>query len=50
MKAIKCKIRLHGSRREILTSIFPSISSAKKWIKDCWEKPYTLVKLKQDNE
>ncbi len=50
MKAIKCRIRLHGCSREILTDIFPSINLAKKWIKDCWEKPYTLVKLKQDNE
>ena len=46
MKAIKCKIRLHGCRREILTDIFPSISAAKKWLSECWERPYTLVKLK----
>jgi hypothetical protein len=45
MKAIKCKIRLHGIRREILTSEFASISAAKKWITVCWTRPYTIVKL-----
>jgi hypothetical protein len=46
MKAQKCKIRLHGIRREILTGEFPSISAAKKWIRDCWERPYTIVRIK----
>jgi hypothetical protein len=43
---IKCKIRLHGIRRETLTGEFDSISNAKKWIKDCWDRPYTIVRLK----
>ncbi len=30
MKAQKCKIRLHGSFKEILTGEFPSIAAAKK--------------------
>jgi hypothetical protein len=46
-KTIRCKIRLHGSRREILTSEFPSIAAAKKWIRECWDRPYTIVKLKK---
>ena len=46
MKAQKCKIRLHGSRREILTGEFESVSAAKKWIRDCWDRPYTIVKIK----
>lgn len=46
MKAIPCKIRLHGIRREILTSEFASIAAAKKWIRECWNRPYTIVKLK----
>ena len=46
MKAIKCKLRLHGSYREILTGEFTSISKAKKWVKQCWFKPYTIIKLK----
>ena len=45
MKAIKCKIRLHGVRKEILTSEFESISAAKEWVKNCWSIPYTIVKL-----
>lgn len=43
-KQIPCKIRLHGLRREILTSEFPSISDAKKWLSLCWNRPYTIVK------
>lgn len=46
MKSIKCKLRLHGSYREILTEPFESISKAKKWVKLCWNKPYTIIKLK----
>ncbi len=45
MKTIKCRIRLHGIRREILTNEFLSISGAKKWLKICWNRPYTIVKL-----
>ena len=45
MKDRKCKIRLHGVRREILTGEFESISAAKKWVEKCWSRPYTIVKL-----
>lgn len=45
MKKIKCKIRLHGIRREILTGEFDSIAAAKKWLRECWSRPYTIVKL-----
>lgn len=48
MKKIKCKVRLHGSFREFLHE-FESISAAKKWIKEYWEKPYTIIKLKIKN-
>jgi hypothetical protein len=46
MKAQKCKIRLHGISREILTGEFDSISKAKEWIRTCWKRPYTIVKIK----
>lgn len=46
MKAQKCKIRLHGSRKEILTGEFDSIAAAKRWIQVCWSRPYTIVKIK----
>jgi hypothetical protein len=42
----KCVIRLHGIRREILTGEFESIVAAKKWIALCWDRPYTIVKIK----
>lgn len=48
MKKVKCQIRLHGVRREILTGIFDSISEAKKWIRDCWDRPYTIVRIKTE--
>ena len=45
MKKVKCKIRLHGIRKETLTGEFPSIASAKRWLKDCWIRPFTIVRL-----
>jgi hypothetical protein len=46
MQAQRCKIRLHGSSREILTGEFDSIAAAKRWIQVCWSRPYTIVKIK----
>ena len=46
-KAIRCKLRLHGSYKEILTSEFESIKEAKKWVSVCWNRPYTIVRLKE---
>ncbi len=45
-KAVKCKIRLHGATREILSSEFESISAARKWVRECWNRPYTIVPKK----
>ncbi len=45
-KPIKCILRLHGSTREFVTSEFDSISKAKTWVRGCWMRPYTIVKLK----
>lgn len=45
MKAIPCRLRLHGSHREIDGGKFPSISAAKKWVDICWSRPYTIVRL-----
>jgi hypothetical protein len=42
MKAKKCKIRLHAACAEILTGEFESISSAKRWVRECWDRPYTI--------
>jgi hypothetical protein len=46
MRAQKCKLRLHGISREILTGEFESIAAAKRWIQVCWSRPYTIVKIK----
>ena len=45
MKKIKCYIRLHGVCKEIQSDTFESITSAKKWVNSCWNRPYTIVKL-----
>ena len=45
MKAQKCKLRLHGSYKEIETGEFDSITAAKDWVRSCWDKPYTIVKI-----
>ncbi len=42
-KAIKCRLRLHGSYKETLTEEFESISKAKEWVALCWDRPYTIV-------
>ena len=47
MKKIKCRIILHGVYREIDGGVFDSITDAKKWIRRCWDRPYTIIKLKQ---
>jgi hypothetical protein len=45
-KPIKCKLRLHGQCSEFTTSEFESISKAKQWVAECWDKPYTILRLK----
>ena len=45
MKKKKCRLIFHGITREIDMGIFESISSAKKYVKDCWNRPYTIINL-----
>ena len=45
MKAIPCKLRLHGAYTEIPGGTLPSISAAKKWVNECWPRPYTIEKI-----
>jgi hypothetical protein len=45
MQKNKCVIRLHGATREILTAPFESITAAKQWIRNCWNRPYTIVNI-----
>lgn len=43
-KKIPCWIRLHGRTREIPSGEFESIKAAKKWLSECWNRPYTIVR------
>lgn len=45
MKKVKCKLILHGSFKEIDMGIFESVSKAKEYVRGCWEKPYTIIRL-----
>ena len=45
MKPIECKLRLYGSCKEFDGGTCPSITSAKKWIRECWDSPYTIARL-----
>jgi rRNA processing protein Krr1/Pno1 len=45
MEGKKCRLIFHGKTREIDMGIFESISSAKKYVKDCWDGPYTIINL-----
>jgi hypothetical protein len=45
MRGQKCILRLHGVSREIVTGEFNSIADAKRWVRSCWDRPYTIVKI-----
>ena len=46
MKAQKCNLIFHGSCREIPMGEFPSKSAAKKYVRECWDRPYTIIPIK----
>lgn len=50
MSKIKCKLILHGMYREIDGGTFNSITDAKKWIRSCWDRPYTIIKLNKTQQ
>lgn len=43
MKKIKCKVRLHGQRREIIVGPFESIAQARRETRH-WMGPKTIVR------
>jgi hypothetical protein len=45
-KAIKCELILHGSSKEINMGTFKSISKARKYVSECWNRPYTIKPIK----
>jgi len=42
-KKIKCKLLLHGIRKQTTSSEFSSITEAREWLR-YWYRPYTLIK------
>jgi len=46
MKPIKCKLILHGAFKQFDGGNFDSIAEAKRYISRCWNRPYTIVKIK----
>ena len=50
MSKIPCKLILHGSFKEHGGFKFPSITEAKKYVQECWDRPYTILKLNQNKE
>ena len=47
MKAIKCQLILHGSYKQLDGGEFPSKAAAKKYVSECWNRPFTIVPLKK---
>lgn len=47
MKAIKCELILHGSCCEHNMGEFPSITAAKKYVNECWDRPYSIKRIKK---
>ena len=50
MKKIPCKLILHGSFKEHGGFKFPSITEAKKYVQECWDRSYTIIKLNQNKD
>jgi hypothetical protein len=50
MRAVKCRLIFHGARREIDMGTFESIAAAKKYVSECWDRPYTIVRLPKEKD
>lgn len=46
MKPIKCQLIFHGACSQIDMGTFPSIRAAKKYVNECWERPYTIKPIR----
>lgn len=42
-KGIRCMLLLHGCCKEINIGTFESKRAAKKYVSECWDRPYTIV-------
>ncbi len=49
MKAIPCELIFHGSYKEHNMGEFKSTSKAKKYVKSCWDRPYSIKRLKKES-
>lgn len=47
MKKQKCVLILHGSFKQHGGFEFESVSAAKKYVSETWDRPYSIIKLKQ---
>jgi len=45
-KPIKCRLLFHGQYKEIDMGLFPSKAAAKKYVNECWDRPYTIKSIK----
>jgi len=45
MKPSKCILIFHARYKEINMGIFNSISDAKKYVSECWNGPYTIIRI-----
>ena len=45
-KPQKCMLIFHGSYKEINMGEFPSKAKAKKYVSECWNRPYTIIPIK----
>lgn len=46
-KKIECELILHGSCKQFSGGIHESKAAAKRWVASCWDRPYTIVPVKQ---
>jgi tRNA A37 threonylcarbamoyladenosine synthetase subunit TsaC/SUA5/YrdC len=49
MRAQKCRLILHGSYKQHDMGEFQSKAAAKKYVKECWDKPYTIIIINKKN-
>ena len=45
-KPQKCMLIFHGSYKQINMGEFPSKAKAKKYVSECWNRPYTIIPIK----
>ncbi len=45
-KKVKCRMTFHGSTREIDMGEFSSIAEAKRYAAECWDRPYSIRRIK----